>query len=153
MGIFYELVEIVNRAPVNLTVRYDGQEMTLKPGSNRLPRQAWQYAMNQNPIMGSQSPEDPSIYGARFLVGLAEDPVTYPCDMLTVEEWEDHLKRPMRLDELALFEERYGGDPKARMVLHGGRGRAASAARSRSDAGRGETQMGDKSTFEHEQVG
>jgi hypothetical protein len=52
---------------------------------------------------------------------------------LTVEEWEEHLNRPCRLDEQAMFAERYSNDPKARMVVHG-KGRK-SASRSRNDAG------------------
>jgi hypothetical protein len=52
---------------------------------------------------------------------------------LTKEEWETHLGMPCREDVQQMFEDKYGGDPKARLVtLNKG---AKSAARSRIDAG------------------
>lgn len=143
MGIFYKQVKVFNRAPVAITVRFDGQDMTLPPGEGVLPQQAIQYAKNQNPIMGSQDPSNPSISGASFLIGVVGSRDN--CEPLTPEEWEAHLKRPMRLDEQALFEERYGNDPKARLVLHGRPN--SSVARSRHEAG-GESQG--ISSFDHE---
>ena len=133
MGIFYEQVELVNRTPVNLSVRFDGQEKTLKPGTNMVPAVVVPYAKNQNPIMGSQNPNDPTIHGARYLVGVATE--GDPVEPLTKEEWETHLNRPCRMDEQALFQERYGNDPKARLVRHG-KGRRT-AATSLYDAGTG----------------
>lgn len=131
MGIFHEMVEVVNRAPVPLTVRFDGQDTVLKPGKNMLPKLVVPYAKNQNPIMGSQDPENPHISGARFLIGVVG--TRDNCEPLTKEEWEEHLNRPCRMDEQALFEERYGNDPKARLVTHG-KGKR-SVARSRYEAG------------------
>jgi hypothetical protein len=131
MGIFLETVELINRAPVNLTVKFDGQEKTLKPGSNWVPYVTVEFAKNQNPIMGSQDPYNPHISGCSYLVGIAgtKDPVT----PLTPEEWETHLGRPCREDEQVLFEDRYGSDPKAKLVTYG-KGKRTNA-RSRNDAG------------------
>ena len=72
MGIFYEMCELVNRAPVNLQVMFDGQVKTLTPGKNIVPKAVVMFAKNQNPIMGSGSPHDPSVHGCRYLVGVAE---------------------------------------------------------------------------------
>lgn len=139
MGIFHEQVVVVNRAPVTLTVRFDGQDTNLKPGRNSLPKAAVEFAKNQNPIMGSASPTDPSIAGARYLIAEVGVDRKEDCVPLTEEEWQTHLKQPMRLNVQEMFDERYGGDPKARMVVHGQKhdrdGRETSPARNRSEAG------------------
>jgi hypothetical protein len=117
MGIFQTEVEVRNLAPVSLTVRFDGQEKNIPPGVSRLPDMVVQYAMNQNPIMGTQDPNNPHISGAQYLIV----PVGshYDREPLTKEEWETHLNRPCRVDEQALFEEKYSTDPKARLVTYG----------------------------------
>lgn len=130
MGIFHESVELFNRAPIDLTVTFDGQAKTLKPGLNSVPAVVVPYAKNQNPIMGSQDPYNPNISGCRFLVGV---PGKDECKPLTKAEWEDHLSRPCREDEQRWFEDRYGNDPKAKLVTHG-KGRK-NTAQSRYDAG------------------
>lgn len=149
MGIFYEQVEVVNRAPIPLNVRFDGQDMVLVPGKNIVPKVAVQYGKNQNPVMGTQDPENPHISGAEFLIGVIGSRDN--CEPLTPEEWAIHLGKPCRMDTDALFEERYGNDPKAKMILHGGRkggkNKSASFARSRNEAG-GDPQG--ISTFEHD---
>lgn len=131
MGIFLEHVKLINRAPVELTVMFDGQTTTLQPGENMVPKIVVPYAKNQNPIMGSADPYNPHISGGRYLVGVAgtKDNVT----PLTKEEWEDHLQRPCREDERIWFADKYGGDPKAKLVTHG-KGRKTTAS-SRYDAG------------------
>ncbi len=131
MGIFLEQVELINRAPVTLTVQFDGQCKELKPGSNFVPAVTVPFAKNQNPIMGTQNPYDPHISGCRFLVGVkgTKDPI----EPLTVEEWEEHLSRPCREDERQIFEDRYGNDPKAKQLVRG-KGRKTTA-NSRYDAG------------------
>jgi hypothetical protein len=141
MGIFYDMCEVVNRAPIAITVRFDGQDLVLQPGVARIPRVAVSYGKNQNPIMGSQDPTNPHISGAQYLLGVVGED---PCDPLTQEEWEAHLKRPCRIDEIALFEELYGGDPKARMVLQG---KPGPAAHSRYEATAGAQQSNDTSEF------
>jgi len=81
MGIFYEQVEIVNRTSKPLTVRFDGQDMTIPPnyadGGERIkgihtmvPRDVIPYALNQNVLMGSEQAETPSHFDS--LVGFIE---------------------------------------------------------------------------------
>jgi hypothetical protein len=86
--------------------------------------------------MGSVDPNNPHISGGRYLVGVKDsDEPGEEIEPLTKEEWEDHLNRPCRDDEKAAFQERYGGDPKARQVIHG-KGRKLPAG-SRTEAGSG----------------
>lgn len=133
MGIFHEQTILVNRAPIDLKVTFDGQQKILFPGENLVPTVVVDYAKNQNPIMGSFDPDNPHISGGRYLVGVKDgvDDVA----PLTKDEWEDHMRRPCRDNEEKAFEERYGSDPKARMVLHG-KGRKTTAG-SRTEAGGG----------------
>ena len=131
MGIFLEQVTLVNRAPIDLTVQFDGQCKTLVPGDNIVPSVTVPYAKNQNPIMGSQDPYNPHITGCRYLVGVKG--TTDDCEPLSQKEWEEHLDRPCREDELIRFQDRYGNDPKARLVRHG-KGRKTTTS-SRYDAG------------------
>ena len=126
MGIFYEHQEIINRAPVNLTVTFDGQCKTITPGKNAIPRVSVPYAKNQNPIMGSQDPNNPNIVGAKYLIGVPGEDLPQDCEPLTEEEWADHLDQPQRINAQAAFEEKYGGDPKARLVRQG-KGRRTTA--------------------------
>lgn len=131
MGIFHEQVVLFNRAPVNLTVTFDGQAKTLVPGENMVPGVVVPYAKNQNPIMGTQDPHNPHISGCRYLVGVVGTKDN--CTPLTQEEWEEHTQRPSRENEQAWFEEKYGNDPKARLIVRG-KGRKTTAT-SRYDAG------------------
>lgn len=108
MGIFHELMEVVNRAPWPLSIRFDGSEMTLKPGKSFIPRQCWGYALNQNPIMGSHDAFNPHIQGARYLIGDPARPEKYPCDKLTKEEIEMQTNNPSRFDYVELMSERLG---------------------------------------------
>ena len=148
MGIFHDLVTLVNRTPVNLTVTFDGQEKTLVPGDNAVPEIVVPFAKNQNPIMGSQEPNNPHISGARYLVGvkLANGQALYGDEItpLTKAEWADHLGRPCREDNDAAFQEKYGNDPKARQVVLG-KGRK-STAQNRYEATQG-VASGDGSGF------
>lgn len=131
MGIFLEHVTLINRAPIALSVMFDGQTKTLEPGPNTVPSIVVGFAKNQNPIMGSQDPYNPHISGCRYLVGVANS--KDPIEPLTQEEWEEHLRRPCREDEVRLFEDKYGSDPKAKQVVYG-KGRKTTA-NSRYDAG------------------
>lgn len=136
MGIFFEQVCLINRAPIDLTVTFDGQAKTLKPGENMVPAVVVDFAKNQNPIMGSADPNNPHISGGRYLVGVKDSPEPgEETEMLTEEEWLAHLGRPQRMDEQEAFQEKYGGDPKARLVTQG-KGRR-STANSRIEAGAG----------------
>ena len=133
MGIFHAHANVFNRTPVELGIVFDGQEITLPPLTMvQVPVVAVGYGMNQNPVMGSFDPNNPHISGGKYLIGVEGDK-DYPCEPLTPEEWEAHLGRPCRVDELVAFEERYGGDPKAKLVVHG-KGRKTTA-NNRTEAG------------------
>ncbi len=131
MGIFYSEVDIVNIAPVAITVRFDGQDKNVPPGPSRLASIVIEHAKNQNPIMGSEDPYNPNITGARYLIGVVgtDDRV----EPLTAEEWADHLGQPSRLNHQQLFADKYASDPKAKLVVHGRKGGAP--ANSRAEAG------------------
>ncbi len=89
MGIFYEQKIVVNRAPVPLTVRFDGQETVIPVGESPLPVVSLIYAKNQNPIMGSADPTNPSLSGARYLIGVKGQD---DCTPLTKDEWTAHCE-------------------------------------------------------------
>ncbi len=124
MGIFQETVELINRAPVSLSVMFDGQSKELKPGSNFIPKVSVSYAKSQNPVMGTHSSYDPHVSGGQNLVGVkgTKDNVT----PLTPEEWAAHLDAPCRDNVQQRFEDKYGMDPKAKLVSRG-KGRQTSA--------------------------
>src|SRR3954471_21954137 len=103
MGIFFEQATVVNRAPVPLTVRFDGQETVIPPGESPLPVVSINYAKNQNPIMGSQDPLNPSLSGARYLIGVKG--TRDNCKPLTKEEWTAHCEAASRMDLAELFED------------------------------------------------
>lgn len=129
-GIFWKQVPIFNRAPVPLYVVFDGERHTIPTGLSTLPEQTIYHAKNQNPIMGSQDPYHPGVFGARLLIVTeGEDGWNQP---LTKEEWEAHCNRPCREDEQIWFKERYGEDPHAKLVSRGLRNSVA--ARNRSEA-------------------
>ncbi len=115
MGIFQSEVDVVNIAPVTITVRFDGQDKKMPPGPGRLPAVVIPFAQNQNPIMGSEDPLNPSRTGAKYLIGVVgtDDRI----EPLTDAEWQTHLGKPCRMDMDAIFEEKYAGDPKARQVV------------------------------------
>ena len=115
-GVFAEQVVLVNRAPINLTVTFDGQTKTLTPGENIVPKVVVAYAKNQNPIMGTQDPYNPQIEGCQYLVGVKGQD---NCTPLTKAEWEDHCKRPCRENEQEWFDNKYGNDPKAKLIVRG----------------------------------
>ena len=145
MGIFQNLVEVVNRAPEDITITFDGQCKTLTPGTNHIPRVTVDYGKNQNPIMGSQSPYNPHISGAKYLIGVVGEDTPEDCEPLTAAEWADHLGQPQRENAQLAFEDKYGGDPKAKLVVRGRKGKPAAA--SVYEAGRGAPGSG---TFEND---
>ena len=131
MGIFQEYSKVYNRAPIELSVTFDGQRHTIPPKEHAIPRLTIPFAKNQNPIMGSQDINNPHMSGAEYLV-VEEGEPGYGTP-LTKEEWEQHLGRPCRMNEQQLFEEVCGYDNKARMVV-GNKGKKATAA-NRFEAG------------------
>lgn len=71
MGIFFEQVEFINRDCIQRTIVYDGQRVYLEPNytedgelrkdvHNFAPKICIPYAFNQNCVMGSEDPVDPS---------------------------------------------------------------------------------------------
>lgn len=122
MGIFQDNIVLVNRAPVELTVTFDGQQKTLTPGDNIVPKDVVSFAKNQNPIMGTQNPNQPHMSGCKYLVGArAPEGAKQKDDIepLSPAEWATHLGMPARMDVQALFDEEYGADPKAKLVTRG----------------------------------
>lgn len=116
MSFFGEIVTLINRAPITLNCRYDGKDVVLQPGENHgFAKVAVIYAKNQNPINGTEDPNNPSIGGCRYLVGVKGSKDN--CKPLTKEEWTLHLSKPQRLNRDLIIEER--GDPKSREVVKG----------------------------------
>lgn len=81
MGIFQEMVEVVVRVPRELGLRFDGQDMRLKPNydaegkriegvQNLIPSQCIYFVLDQNVRMGTEDPLDPTRY--QSLVGIIE---------------------------------------------------------------------------------
>lgn len=130
-GIFLQRVKVFNRAPIPVEVMFDGEVKPIPPGESEIPIIVLYHAKNQNPIMGSADPNDPTLAGARYLI--VEEHQDGYGKPLTKEEWEAHCKRPCRMDEEAAFAERYGNDPKAKLIIRNPG--AKSTARSRYEAG------------------
>lgn len=129
MGIFYDMAIVVNRAPIAISARFDGQDIVLPPGETSIPKVAVNYAKNQNPIMGSADPNNPSISGARYLIGVKGS--SDDCDPLTKKEWDAHCEAACRLDWKDLI-----GDtlkPGEKVVVKGKKG--GYQAKSSFDAG------------------
>lgn len=95
-GVFQDLIEIVNRTPVNLSVQFDGQSHTLTPGRNFIPRVTVPYAKNQNPLKGSGDLDNPTASGVLFLLGIPS--FNENCEPLTEEEWDAHNASPSRFN-------------------------------------------------------
>jgi hypothetical protein len=134
MGIFHQQVCIVNRTPIALNVRFDGQDMPLEVGESFIPAVAVPYAKNQNPIMGSQDPTNPSLSGARYLIGVKvkkgerqHDPI----ELLTKLEWDAHCAAVCRMDWQTLMEDTI--KPGEKVVVKGKKGSVQ--ARSSYDSG------------------
>ena len=129
MGIFHNMTEVRNLAPVPLNIRFDGQEIAVPPGKTFIPKVTVLYAMNQNPIMGTADADNPNISGGKYLIVPVGS--KYDREPLTEEEWTAHLNKPCRIDEEAFFADRLG--PREKMVTRG-RGRKVQA-KSRFEAG------------------
>lgn len=95
-GVFQDLVEVINRTPVNLSVQFDGQSHTLTPGKNLIPRVTITYAKNQNPLKGSADLDNPTASGVQFLIGVPE--LRDNCEPLTEDEWFAHNESPSRFN-------------------------------------------------------
>ncbi len=113
-GVFQDMVPVVNRAPVPLTVKFDGQETVIKSGPGFLPSLTINYAKNQNPIMGSVDPNNPHISGGEYLIGVVDRDNT---KMLTPAEWNAHCDAISRVDLKTLLEDELG--PGQRVEVRG----------------------------------
>lgn len=115
MGIFYEMVKVSNLAPIELNVRFDGSDLTIPVGESMMPKVAVTFAKNQNPIMGTQSANNPSISGAKYLIGVFGTPDRVK--PLTKDEWDTHQGNPSRLNINEFASQRLGR--KERFEVHG----------------------------------
>lgn len=77
MGVFHDMIELVNRTSEPIDIMYDGQRHTLDPNydeigdpiagvHNMVPRQVLPYALNQSVIMGSESFVNPGSFRSRI---------------------------------------------------------------------------------------
>lgn len=123
MGIFYDQTEVINRTSKKLNVRFDGQDMPLEPNytaegvripevRNMIPTIAVIYAQNQNILMGSEHPTDPSDF--EVLVARVAKKGERQKDDISYLEQSDELT-PVRLDD-------YLDDPTLK-ITKGGRQR------------------------------
>ena len=113
-GVFQDMVPIVNRAPIPLAVTFDGQTSNVPTGPGFLPSVTIAYAKNQNPIMGSVDPHNPSISGGEYLIGVVGKDNT---DMLTEKEWNAHCDAISRVDLKVLMQDELG--PGERVEVRG----------------------------------
>lgn len=123
MGIFHAQATIINRTPIELNVRFDGQDMVIGLGETAIPTIAVPYAKNQNPIMGSGDPLNPSLSGARYLIGVKAkkgERQHDPIEPLTKQEWDAHCQAACRLDWQALVEDTI--KPGEKVVVKGKKG-------------------------------
>lgn len=86
LGVYKDAVTLVNRTNRVLNVRYDGEDIQLKPGENHgFPAVAVPYAKKQNPLMGSKHPINPNKYIS--LVGVkADNPAEQRDDITPIPE-------------------------------------------------------------------
>ena len=124
-GIFLQRTKVFNRAPIARSVFFDGERNTIPPGFYELPVLVLYHAKNQNPIMGSADADNPTLQGARYLVGVrgTEDPVA----LLTEKEWKEHLGQPCRMDTAFITEKL--NPKKERLVVSGRKRPSAHEAR------------------------
>jgi len=137
MSIFGETVTLRNLTPkaakVTLRVQYDGRRQDILPGDNPgFPKVAVRFAKQQNPVMGSEDPDDPTITGSRYLVAVVNGGEQGDDDPeLTMEQWYAHLGKPSRINrELANLD--LVSDKKKHEVL---RGKPISAREARAHVG------------------
>lgn len=79
MGIFHQMVEVINRSSKPLTGRFDGQEITILPNynakgelledvQNMVPRLVVQHLKSQNVVMDTEDPLNPLSF--QSLIGM-----------------------------------------------------------------------------------
>ena len=129
MGIFHDMVTVINRAPVTLRVTFDGQSLDITPGETILPAIVVAFAKNQNPVRGTADMDNPNISGAQYLVSV-KGKKGDPQEPLTEEEWTEHLAQVSRFDMQTYFGDRLA--PKEHAII---RGKGPVQAKSNFDAG------------------
>jgi hypothetical protein len=139
MGIFHDMVTVINRAPITLQVTFDGQTTRIPPGETALPKIVVPFAKNQHPICGSASMDNPHITGARYLISVKGS--ADPQEPLTEEEWDDHCAQVSRFDMADYYADRLA--PKEHAIV---RGKGPVQAKSSFDAG---VHIGSPEQFEH----
>ncbi len=130
-GVFWKQINIFNRAPIALAMVFDGERHTIPVGVSTIPEHTLRHAQNPNPIMGSGDPYNPGVSGTKYLIVTEDD--EYWNQPLTKDAWEAHCQRPCREDETIWFQEKYGDDPKAKLIQRGSRNSVA--AKNRIEAG------------------
>jgi hypothetical protein len=128
MGIFFDTTEVINRTSKKLNVRFDGQDTELEPNydakgnllpdvHNLLPTIAVAYAKNQNILMGSEDPLDPSSF--EVLVGVKAKKGERQRDDISFCE-QSNEPTPVKLEELL-------DDPNLKIQSSGRKIRASDA--------------------------
>ena len=123
MGVFQELVTVINRTSKPLNVRFDGQDFELKPNYNvegelikgvvnQIPSQTVIYAKSQNVLMGSEDPFDPSEFVV--LIGAVAKKGQKQKDDISYCEQSNEPTRVRLKDYL-------GDDPMIKEIRLGGR--------------------------------
>lgn len=117
LGHFRDSVTIVNRTigggefERNLNVRYDGEDIVIRPGENHgFPRVAVEFAIRQNPLMGSKHPIDPRKFIS--LVGIVGSK-KFPVDPIP----EEVLKRASQALEVVDRDGDFSGEPMRKVRL------------------------------------
>lgn len=138
MGVFHDMVEIVNRTDEQLMLTFDGQRMYLPPNYDKsgkrlegvhtmIPRQCVPYALNQNVNMGTEDSYDPSTFES--LVGIADPKEKRPKSWNTVTyiPAEERNKSLTRVNLKEFLED----DPQVKDIVV--RGRRMSEVRPEGD--------------------
>jgi hypothetical protein len=132
MGVFQDLVTVINLAPIPLNVTFDGQTQAIPVGESQIPRITVSYAKNQNPVPGSADMTNPSITGALYMISVkgrkGERQVPF-----TREEWAEFDNKPSRWNTDAHFEDALA--PNEHVVVRGTKSKNKVQARSAFDAG------------------
>ena len=132
LGVFHEMTELVNRTSKPLSLRFDGQDITLEPNydaagkllkdvHNLVPTITVPYARSQNVRVGSEDPFDPSEF--EVLVGVKAKKGAPQKDDISFLEQSDSLTR---VD----LREYLGDDPSIKDIRLAGRKNDVRAKRS-----------------------
>lgn len=106
MAIFGETVNLVNRTKKLLNARFDGRDEAIFPGENPgFPKVAVTYAKRQNPLMGSEDPQNPTLSGCEYLVGVKVKTGEQQVDDIT--PLEQNEEAPQRFNRDTLHEKGY----------------------------------------------